>query len=62
MNLDQIVFIIAGAFTVFVGVSKFGMNSRQARRMNKLFGESGARIIYIVFGIALIAAAFTILK
>jgi len=62
MNLDQIIFIIAGVFTIVIGMSGFGINSRKAQRLVRLIGETPTRLLYLVIGAALIVMAFAILK
>lgn len=60
MSIPQIIFIVVGVFTIFVGVSNIGVNSRKMQRLIGRVGETPAKIIYIIVGIGLIVLAFTV--
>lgn len=60
MNFPQIVFIVAGALTAFMGITKTGFQNRKALRMIRLLGETGTQIFYVLLGVALIVIAFTV--
>jgi len=60
MTLPQIIFVAAGALTIFMGVSSIGVNSRRMQRLVRLIGETPARLLYIASGIALIVVAFVV--
>jgi len=58
MSIEQIVLYIIGALLIISGITKFGFNRRKAQRLVRLFGETGAQIAYIVFGIGLIIITY----
>jgi len=60
MTLPQIIFVAAGALTIFMGVSNIGVKSRRMQRLVRLIGETPARLLYIASGIALIVVAFVV--
>jgi hypothetical protein len=60
MQLPNIIFIIAGVWTIIMGISQIGINMRRMQRMVRLIGEVPTRILYIVSGIILIVVAFTV--
>ncbi len=60
MNVSQIIFIIAGVLTIFMGLSNIGINSRRMQRMVRLIGEVPTRVVYVVIGVALIVIAFVV--
>jgi small neutral amino acid transporter SnatA (MarC family) len=54
MGWENIMFIVIGAFTILIGISGIGLNTRKAQRLVRLIGETGTRIFYGVLGIGLI--------
>ena len=60
MTFSQIIFVIAGAFSIFMGATRFGMASRKMQRLARLIGELGTRLLYVAIGIALIVIAFVL--
>ncbi len=60
MATENIIILIVGLFTLVVGITKIGFQTRKAQRLIRLTGEAGARIIYFVIGIALIVLAFVL--
>jgi len=60
MTIPQIIFVVAGVFTIVVGLSNIGVKSRKMQRLVRVVGETPARIIYIIIGIALIVVAFVV--
>ena len=60
MNWEQVLFLVVGAFTLFIGITKTFFNHRKAQRLIRLVGEAGAQIIYIILGIVFIVLSFII--
>lgn len=60
MSPSQIIFIFAGVITIFFGISNKGINSRRMQRLARYIGEVPTRVVYVLFGIALIIVAFTV--
>jgi|LGOV01.1.fsa_nt_gb hypothetical protein len=60
MTIPQFIFVAAGALTIFMGLTNIGVKSRKMQRLVRLIGEMPARLIYVVFGIALIVVAFVV--
>ena len=57
--LGLIVVILIGLFCIFCAIMNFSwfIEGRKARIFVKMFGKTGARIFYVVFGIAIIILA-----
>jgi hypothetical protein len=53
----MVVLVICGLFSIFCAAMNFEwfVNSRKARLFVKIFGRNGARVFYILLGIALVA-------
>ena len=61
MNLEQILLLIVGLLiTFFGGITGILLQSRKGKKVVKLLGETPARVLYLVIGIALIVLAFII--
>lgn len=60
MTVPQIIFVAAGVFMIFSGITRLGFNRRKAQRAIKLLGVLGTQILYAIVGIALIVIAFTV--
>lgn len=60
MTLPQIIFIVAGVMTIFMGITNIGVKSRKMQRLVRVIGEIPARLIYVAIGIALIVIAFVV--
>ena len=60
MTIPQIIFVVAGVFTIFIGMTNIGVKSRKMQRLVRIVGETPAKIIYIIFGIGLIVLAFVV--
>lgn len=56
MNPIGLLFVAAGLFSICGGVFDwdFFMNSRKARLFVGIFGRSGARVLYILLGLAIV--------
>jgi hypothetical protein len=56
MNPFGLIFVAAGLFSICGGVFDwdFYMNNRKARFIVGIFGRSGARIFYVLLGLALV--------
>ncbi len=59
-TFTQIFFMAAGIFSVLGAFFEWGFffNSRKAKLVTKILGRTGAKIFYIVIGIALFTIAF----
>ena len=55
----EILFVIGGLFSIISAAMDWNwfMNHRKARLFVKMFGRNGARIFYVLFGLALIVFA-----
>jgi uncharacterized membrane protein YphA (DoxX/SURF4 family) len=60
MSVSQIIFIVAGLWSIIAGVSSIGVNAKRMQRWVRRIGETPTRVLYIVVGIALIIVAFTV--
>ena len=60
MEWTNILFIVAGVWSIICGVTQIGVNFRKMQRMIRLIGEAPTRILYVIIGVALIIMSFLI--
>lgn len=60
MSVTQIIMIMLGTLSIFLGMTGVYNKSRRGQRMVGLVGETGAKILYSLFGLAVIVFALFI--
>jgi C4-dicarboxylate transporter len=62
MDAVNVIFIIAGLFSVICALMDFEwfMNHRRARLLVKLLSRNGARAFYVILGLILAVAGFMV--
>lgn len=60
MRVESAILLAAGVFTVVGAAADWDwfMNNRRAWLFVKLFGRNGARAVYVLLGLVIIAGAF----
>lgn len=60
LGLEQFIIIGSGLLIITLGVTGFANITKRGTVWTRLFGEQGAKIFYVLVGVALIIFAFFI--